>query len=61
MKIVLLLAMSFLSGCGSCQRQFTAWTGEFTYKCSESGVQYIQSDSGIALHVDKDGKPIKCK
>lgn len=49
------------TGCGSIQRACVGFTGEFMYKCSKSGVEYVQSDSGTALHVDKDGKPVVCK
>lgn len=56
-----IVLMAFLTGCGGCERAVTHWTGSLTYKCSESGVQYVQSDSGIAVHVGQDGKPIACK
>jgi len=59
-KYILVVAF-LLSGCGRCQRTYTHFTGDFTYKCSRSGVEYVQSDSGIALHVDREGKPIVCK
>lgn len=55
-----LFAFLLLVGCGTMERACTGFTGNFTYKCSKSGVEYVQSDSGISLHVDKDGKPIGC-
>ena len=58
MKIVILAL--FLSGCGAFDRQVTRYTGELTYKCSKSGVEYVQSDSGLAIHLDKEGKPVAC-
>ncbi len=30
------------------------------YRCSESGVEYITNFTGLALHVDKNGKPVPC-
>lgn len=39
----------------------TGVTGSLTYKCSKHGVEYIQSDSGIAVSLDRDGKPVKCE
>lgn len=59
MRAIFLIML--LSGCGKVQRVFTHWTGDLTYKCSKSGVEYVQSDSGIALHVDQDGKVIPCQ
>lgn len=32
-----------------------------TYKCSKSGVEYVQSDSGFAVHIKRDGTPIICE
>ena len=56
--IILLL---LLTGCGKCQRYITHWTGDLMYKCSRSGVEYVQSDSGIAIHVDRNNNPIPCR
>jgi hypothetical protein len=50
----------FLTSCGKIERFMTNLTGELTYKCSRSGVEYVQSDSGLAVSVDTDGRPIKC-
>lgn len=44
----------------SLDRTMTRWTGSLTYKCSKNGVEYVQSDSGLALSVNVDGTPIKC-
>lgn len=58
------LLVSFLvllSGCGYFERATTHFTGSLTYKCSRSNVEYVQSDSGLALHVDRDGKPMGCR
>ena len=49
-----------LTGCGTIDRAVTGFTGGFTYKCSKAGVEYVQSDSGIAVHVNRSGKPIGC-
>lgn len=56
-----ILSLLLLTGCGQCQRVYTNFTGDLTYKCSKSGVEYVQSDSGLTLHVDRDGRPIPCK
>ena len=61
MKFFPIFSIFLLTGCGQCQRVYTNWTGDLTYKCSKSGVEYVQSDSGITLHVDREGKPIQCQ
>lgn len=58
LKIVLLGL--FVCGCGEFKRLYTGVTGGLTYKCSKSGVEYVQSDSGLALHVDCYGQVIRC-
>lgn len=60
MRILLSVLVLSLSSCGAIQRAYTNFTNEFTYKCSRSGVEYVQSDSGIAVHVDKQGVPVVC-
>jgi hypothetical protein len=47
-------------GCGRLERLATGITGNLSYKCSKSGVEYVQSDSGLAVHVNKDGTPVTC-
>lgn len=56
------IAMSCLSlvACGGLSRSWTGWTGGLTEKCARTGVIYVQSDSGLALLVDKAGKPVEC-
>ena len=61
LMIIGLVAMLLISGCGWFSRVTTGWTGGLTYKCSKSGVEYIQSDSGVAVHVDREGKPVPCR
>ncbi len=56
----IILASIFLTSCGALDRTITNITGGLTYKCSKSGVEYVQSDSGLSVHVDIDGKPIRC-
>lgn len=58
MKYLLLLLV--LTGCGKISRIFTGITGEFTYRCSKEGVEYIQSDSGIAVSYNKKGTIVRC-
>lgn len=61
MKVLFLIfSVTGLASCGKLDRAITAYTGEFTYKCSKSGVEYVQSDSGIAAHLNPDGSPVKC-
>jgi hypothetical protein len=52
---ILILYLAF-SGCGAVERVVTGITGSLTYKCSKHGVEYIQSDSGIAVSYDGEGK-----
>lgn len=61
MKSILIFVAVAFCGCGAMERGYTSMTGGFTYKCSKSGVEYVQSDSGIAVHVDRDGKPVRCR
>lgn len=61
MKLALVLVSLALTGCGKWERTITAWTGDLTLKCSPHGVEYLQSDSGLALSVDQSGKPVLCK
>lgn len=59
---VLISLSSFLvlTGCGACERKFTNITGGLTSKCHE-GVKYLQSDSGLTVALDLNGKPLPCK
>lgn len=65
MKVVVIglvfVLLSWTMSCGAVQRTITHWTGDLTYKCAKSGVEYVQSDSGLAVHVDPTGKPVSCK
>lgn len=61
MKIISLLLLAVISvGCGAFDRLKTRYTGELTYKCSRIGVEYVQSDSGLAVSLDQNGNPVKC-
>jgi hypothetical protein len=55
-----LLFLILLTSCGRVDRAITAWTGGLTYKCTEHGVQYVQSDSGLAVSLHRDGSPVGC-
>jgi len=33
---------------------------DINYRCSSSGVEYIETTKGLAVHVYQDGTPIKC-
>lgn len=58
-KFISIVVLLFLLGCGGCQREFTNFTGNLTEKCHK-GIVYVQSDSGIALLVTHEGKPVVC-
>lgn len=60
MKFLILILPFMLIGCGRFERLYTHYTGDLTYKCSRSGVEYVQSDSGLAVHLDRDGKVVQC-
>lgn len=51
----------FMAGCGLWNRTITKYTGDLTYKCSKHGIEYVQSDSGLAvsyhLVVSDDTRP----
>lgn len=57
LKLFLLAA---LVSCGKVQREYTSMTGALTYKCSKHGVEYVQSNSGIAVSYNANGEVIKC-
>lgn len=60
-KILLsILSVLLLSGCGMLQREWTSWTGEATIKCFR-GITFVQSDSGLAVLPDQNGKPVPCQ
>ena len=58
MKYIILAVM--LCGCGNFQRWESGMTGGLSYRCSRSGVEYVQSESGLATHVDVNGNPVVC-
>lgn len=61
MKVLLIMTVGLLlSGCGKFERAVTGWTGSLSYKCSKHNVEYVQSDSGLAVSVDAQGKPVLC-
>lgn len=61
MKIVFvsLLCMS-LVGCGWFDRYSATVTGSASKVCVD-GVTYLQFTSGVAVQVDKTGKPVECQ
>jgi hypothetical protein len=62
MRIVLILAAVFgLTACGKFNRVWTHWTGDLTYKCSRNGVEYVQSDSGLAVSMNAQGQIVTCR
>lgn len=60
-KVLLVFFCFGLVGCGRCQRAYTNFTGSLSYKCSRNGVEYVQSDSGLAISVNRSGTPITCE
>lgn len=62
MRVALfILICGLLSGCGQVSRLWTNLTGELTQKCGPTGVLYVQSDSGLALLVDANNRPVPCE
>jgi hypothetical protein len=59
MKAVLLSTL-LLTGCGKIERMLTGFTGNLTYKCSKHGIEYVQSDSGLAVSYAQNGNPATC-
>lgn len=59
MKIAI-VSILFLTGCGAISRSITSFTGGLTYKCSKYGVEYVQSDSGLAVAINQDRSVVKC-
>ena len=59
--ISLFTIVIMINACGNFQRLITTYTGNLTYKCSRSGVEYVQSDSGLTRHDDRNGNPIPCQ
>ncbi len=60
MKLVFLFGLLLLVSCGRVERLFTHLTGDLTEKCSDAGVEYVQSDSGLAVSYNKDGSLRTC-
>jgi len=67
----LIFALLLLTGCGWLERLTTHYTGSLTYKCSKHGIEYVQSDSGLAVSYERvigDGcavgatcvQPVRC-
>lgn len=56
-----LVFLFLVIGCGKLDRAITSWTGDFTYKCSKHGVEYVQSDSGIAVSLNQNGETVRCQ
>lgn len=60
MRKFILLYFLLLTGCGYVQRLETHYTGNLQSKCYK-GIEYLQSDSGLALSVDANGNPRICQ
>lgn len=62
MRVILIVGvLSLATGCGYVQRLWTHYTGDMMTKCTDNGVTYVQSDSGLALLVDRQGNPVPCE
>lgn len=59
MKYLFLCSM-LLTGCNSLARFTTTMTGDLTYICAKTGILYAQSDSGLAVLLDKLGNVVLC-
>lgn len=61
MRIIFLVSCLLLPGCGYISRLYTHWTGDLSYKCAKTGIEYVQSDSGLAMLIDQNGSIVKCE
>lgn len=41
-------------------RESTKQEQHIEYRCAKSGVEYLETSKGLAVHVYEDGKPVKC-
>lgn len=57
--LILLIAATFLSGCGNLKRLWTGITGEASEFCYK-GVSYLQFPSGASVQYDREGKIVNC-
>lgn len=60
MKYLLIVTFLLLIGCGKFERLWTHYTGDLTYKCAKTGIEYVQSDSGLSVLYDNNGQIKKC-
>ena len=59
-QFIILTVLLLMTGCGAWERSYTKFTGKPTFKCV-AGVSYLQSDSGITVQLDREGKPVACE
>lgn len=58
-KIMLIVMLASLSGCGYVDRKAAALTGGASETCID-GVVYLQFTSGATVKVDQKGNPVTC-
>lgn len=58
-KILMLVAVLSLAGCGAFDRSVAAWTGK-AESCID-GVKYLQFASGVTVKYTPEGKVATCK
>lgn len=61
--LYLIVSFTLVSVCTSCKFLTHTYTSdkEMTYKCTRYGVEYVQTVKGLALHVDRENKPVMCE
>lgn len=57
-QAIIIVALISLTGCGSASRMGANISG--TSKSCIGGVTYLQFPSGVAVQVDRTGKPVAC-
>ena len=58
-KVIVVVAVLLLAGCGKADRAIASWTGGGTTSC-EGGVEYLQFTSGVSVAYTPDGKIKTC-
>ena len=58
-KLLILIFVVLLVGCGKVDREISAWTGKGSVVCVD-GVKYLQFTSGVTVAYNKDGTIATC-
>jgi Family of unknown function (DUF6440) len=60
-KTIVLIALLTLTGCGWWDRGVAYVTGYQIICVKETGVKYVTFNTGAAVLIDRDGKPVGCQ